>query len=138
MNLTGPKPVTPQVTATVTVAGPSGGSVTLSWGLQADRPTGYLVLGAGLPQEGTEVAAGLRATRHSLAIGSLPIGIHAWLVTPLWKTPAGTLIDVSSGARVTATVGSGTAGAVPASTWDNLSKAVDAYHEMLMNTTVPR
>jgi len=135
VNVTGPKPLTPQVTATVTSSSPTGGSVTLSWGMQADRPTGYLVLGAGLPQEGTEVAALLRATQNSLAISSLPAGVHAWLVTPLWKTAAGTLIDVSSGARVTASVGS-SGGAVPQEIWDNLSKAADSYHQMMSATVV--
>jgi hypothetical protein len=129
VTVTGPKPLTPQVTARVTVNGPTN-RATLSWSAQADRPTSYLVLGAGLPQAGTEVAA--TSATHSVDTGNLPIGVHGWLVTPLWKTPAGNLIDVSAGARVTATVGNRLGGVVPDSIWDTLTKTMQSYHDMQM------
>jgi hypothetical protein len=136
--ITPPKPLTPQVGARVVASAPTN-RVTLSWGTQADRPTGYLVLGAGLPQDGIEVPASTSATGQSLDTGNLPIGTHAWLVTPFWKTPAGTMIDVSTGARVTATVGVTAGAVVPGSIWDALTKAAEAYKAMLSGAaTVPR
>jgi hypothetical protein len=104
VSVTPPRPLTPQVTAKVTPAQASG-RVTLSWPPQNDRPTAYLVLGPGLTDAGSEVPASTNATTpHSFEIGNVPLGTHSWLVTPLWKTPAGTMSDVSLGGRATATV----------------------------------
>ena len=104
VSVTPPRPLAPQVTAKVT-PGQVTGRVTLSWPIQNDRPTAYLVLGPGLTQAGTEVPASTSVTTgHSFEIGNLAFGEHSWLVTPLWKSPAGTMSDVSLGARVTATV----------------------------------
>lgn len=128
VSVTPPKPVTPQVATRVTANGPTT-RATLSWGVQPDRPTAYLVLGAGLPPEGVEVAAS--SMGHSLDTNNLLVGTHAWLVAPLWKTPAGTMIDVSAAARATATVGS--AGAVvPDSIWNALTKTMQSYHDAQM------
>ncbi len=102
VSVTPPRPLTPQVTAKAT-PGQVTGRVTLSWPTQNDRPTAYLVLGPGLTEAGTEVPASA-TTPHSLEIGNVPLGAQSWLVTPLWKTPAGIMSDVSLGARVTATV----------------------------------
>jgi hypothetical protein len=99
VSVTPPRPLTPQITATVT-PGERTGRVTLSWNGQADRPTSYLVMGAGIP-----VAAEVPATpgpRYSFDIDNLQAGTHTWEVLPLWKTPTGNMSDV--GGRVTATV----------------------------------
>lgn len=101
--VTPPRPLTPQVSAKVT-PGQVTGRVTLSWPTQTDRPTAYLVLGPGLTEAGTEVPASANATPHSVEIGNVPLGAQTWLVTPLWRTPAGIMSDVSLGGRVTATV----------------------------------
>ena len=136
-NITPPKPLTPQVSARVVTSGPTS-RVTLSWGTQADRPSHYLVLGDGLPQDGVEVPASTNATSNSVETGSLLIGTHGWLVTPVWKTPVGAMIDVATGARVTATVGASAGSVLPNSIWDALEKATRARAEMLKQTIVPR
>jgi hypothetical protein len=100
VSVTPPRPLTPQVTASITEAG----GVRLSWGAQADRPTNYLALGAGLPVAGAEVPASTSPAGHSLNIDDPPAGTQSWLVTPLWKTPTGTMSDVSLGGRVSATI----------------------------------
>lgn len=98
VSVTPPRPLSPQVTATLTATG-----VRLSWRAQADRPTDYLVLGPGLPTTGTEVPASISGA--DLAINNLAVGTHTWLVTSLWKTPTGTMSDVALGGRVSATIG---------------------------------
>jgi hypothetical protein len=98
VSVTPPRPLTPQVTATITTTG-----VRLSWRAQSDHPTDYLVLGPGLPATGTEVPASMSPA--DLAINNLAAGTHTWLVTPLWKTPTGTMSDVAFGGRVSATIG---------------------------------
>ena len=103
VSVTPPKPLTPQVTAKA-APGQVTGRVTLSWAAQNDRPTSYLVLGPGLTEAGTEVPASTSPAGHTYEIGNLAVGTHSWLVTPVWKSPAGTMSDASLGARVTATV----------------------------------
>jgi hypothetical protein len=100
VSVTGPKPLVPQVTATVTQG--VTGKVHLAWGVQADRPTSYLVLGPGLKNDGAEVSAA--AAGQSIDIESLPSGTHEWLITPLWKTPAGIMSDVTTAAHAKATI----------------------------------
>ena len=99
--VTGPKPLAPKVTATVTASNMVG-RVHLSWGAQADKPTSYLVLGPNLHEAGAEVTAG--ATEQSIDIEKLTAGTYEWLVTPFWKTPTGVMSDVTSGARVSVKV----------------------------------
>jgi hypothetical protein len=99
-NVTPPRPLIPQVTATVTQGTTS--RVTLSWPGQADRPTSYVIGGAGLPNT-AEVAASTSAAGHSFTIDNLQPGTHSWEVSPIWKTPTGNM-GAATGARVTATI----------------------------------
>jgi hypothetical protein len=135
-----PKPLTPVAAARLKqVSGPNA-HVEIGWGAQADRPTSYLVLGPGLPQTGTEVAASPSGV-HSVETGNLPLGMiggYGWLVVPIWKTPAGNAIDVSFAARVTFSSDGGASSGAAASIWDNLNKAAEAYAEMLKSTVLPR
>jgi hypothetical protein len=101
VSVTPPRPLTPQVTANVTAGAPSS-RVTLSWAAQADRPTSYVIAGAGLPNT-AEIAASANANGYSFNIDNLQPGSHSWEVFPLWKTPTGNMGD-ATGARVTATI----------------------------------
>ena len=144
VKITPPKPLTPVVTANAVSVGPTH-RVTLSWASRNDHPTHHLVLGPGLPPDGIEVPEPPGASQsggalHSIDTGNLVIGTYGWLVTPMWKTPAGVMIDVSTGGRATATVGGGISGVVSASSWSAiqaaLQKAADAYKAMLNSTNV--
>jgi hypothetical protein len=140
--ITPPKPLTPVVTANAVSVGPTH-RVTISWASRNDHPTHHLVLGPGLPPDGIEVPEPPGASQsggalHSIDTGNLVIGTYGWLVTPMWKTPAGVMIDVSTGGRATATVGGGMSGVVSTSSWNAiqaaLQKAADAYKAMLNST----
>jgi hypothetical protein len=37
-------------------------------------------------------------------VDGVPAGTHTWVVTAFWDIPGGRVMDVSTGARVTATV----------------------------------
>lgn len=100
--VTAPRPITPKVTPTVT-AGEQASRVNLKWTDQIDLPSGYLVLGPGLHENGAEIEAS--RTGQTLDIDRVPAGDHTWLVLPFWRTTNGTISDVSLAARVTATVG---------------------------------
>jgi hypothetical protein len=102
LTVTAPRPITPTVTPTVT-PGAQASRVNLKWGDQTDIPSGYLVLGAGLHENGAEIQAS--RSGQAMNIDNLPAGEHTWLVLPFWRTSAGTISDVSLAARVTATVG---------------------------------
>jgi hypothetical protein len=101
ISVTPPKPLVPKVTATVSEVDMTG-RVNLAWGAQTDAPTSYLVLGPGLNQNGVEVTAA--AAGQTLNIDKLQAGKYEWMVTPVWKTAAGTMSDVTNAARVSATV----------------------------------
>jgi hypothetical protein len=101
VNVTPPRPLTPQVTATVT-PGAQSSRVTLSWGAQVDRPTAYVISGVGLPNT-AEVLASTSSSGYSFNIDNLQPGTHTWEVSPLWRTPTGNMGDATGG-RVTATV----------------------------------
>ena len=68
--------------------------------MAAQGQTGYVILGAGLPQEGREFPA----ASSSAEITGLQPGTHAWLLAPVWDTPGGRMIDVSTGRSLSATV----------------------------------
>lgn len=103
VSVTPPRPLTPQVTATVT-PGALSSRVTLSWGTQADRPTFYVLSGVGIPDAGAEVQASTGPNGHSFNIDNLQPGTHSWTVFPIWRTPTGNMSDADRGGRVTATV----------------------------------
>ena len=73
MTVTAPRPITPKVTPTVT-AGATGSRVNLKWSDQADLPSGYLVLGPGLHENGAEVEAS--RTGQALNVDNVPAGDH--------------------------------------------------------------
>jgi hypothetical protein len=99
---TPPRPLTPHVTSWITSTGPTY-RVRLSWSAQADHPTSYLVMGAGLREAGAEVPAS-NAPQYAFDVDNLPAGIHTWEVLPLWKTPTGNMAN-ETGGRISATVG---------------------------------
>jgi hypothetical protein len=68
-------------------------------------PTGFLVLGAGLPAGGKTV--GLGGYKYDpvwgwITIINLPAGNQSWVITPYWGSPSG--LDTSTGLRVAATI----------------------------------
>jgi len=90
----------PQIqTPVLTNLGNAKGSVTIDWKMPSDqRQTGFLVLGAGLPSNGTTVG------QTHIQINELPAGSQSWLIAPYWDTPSGRAINASTGLRVTATL----------------------------------
>ena len=91
-----PRPGTPDITSVV----PGPGRVSVSWSMAAQGQTGFLILGAGLPQEGREFPA----SAGSAEISGLQPGTHTWLLAPFWDTPGGRMIDASTGRSLSATV----------------------------------
>jgi hypothetical protein len=102
VSVAAPRPITPTVTPTIT-KGEQTSRVSLTWGDQADRPSGYLVLGPGLHENGAEIEAS--RSGQALNIDKVPAGDQTWLVVPFWRAGGGTISDISLAARVTATVG---------------------------------
>jgi len=101
VTLTPPRPATPAIVS----AESAGAGVTIRWTKSASQfEDGYLVLGPGLPTEGRETTNDAFFCGCSIFIGGLPSGTHTWLVTAYWNTSEGRVIDVSTGARATATV----------------------------------
>jgi hypothetical protein len=100
VTITPPRPATPTISL-VNVQGP--GSVRIEWGWTGQNENGYLILGPGLPAEGREKPANT-ASFNQVIIEGIPSGNHTWLITPFWDTPDGRVVDVSTGARATATI----------------------------------
>jgi hypothetical protein len=96
VSVTAPRPGTPDITSVT----PGPGRVSVSWSMATQGQTGYLILGAGLPQEGREFPA----FASSADITGLQPGTHTWLLAPFWDTPGGRMIDVSTGRSLSATV----------------------------------
>jgi hypothetical protein len=68
-------------------------------------PTGFLVLGAGLPPGGKTVGRGgykYDPVWGWITISNLPPGNQSWVITPYWGSPNG--LDTSTGLRVAATI----------------------------------
>jgi hypothetical protein len=113
-----PAPLTPQVTAAVTLGNGQQNRVALSWGAQSDRPTSYVVIGRGVPATGAEVPASTNAASYRFDIVNLSPGTYTWEVLPLWKTPTGNMSDVNTDGRVTVTIHAMTVGPSMARTID--------------------
>jgi hypothetical protein len=93
VTVTGPTPAT----LTLRRVTPGSGTVTIAWDTTAQGQSGFLVLGTGLPPEGTAVGGGAR----EVTIANLSNGNGEWLVSPYWNDPPNRVIDVSTGLKVT-------------------------------------
>ena len=71
-----------------------------------------MVYGPGFPAEGKDLLTGCGRTDTVVRCPywlweeffTVAAGTHTWIVAPYWKTENGIMLDVDSGARVTATV----------------------------------